>query len=127
MRLIAIRRRFEALQSGFAHTLLADDARNILVYSRDLGDTHGYVLVNWSGTAQTVDLQLGLPDVDSAMIDWLDPTQARVQDASANVRNGRPGIQAVSAARPAVMSHNGKATVSLKPWGSMILASVDAQ
>jgi cyclomaltodextrinase / maltogenic alpha-amylase / neopullulanase len=122
VRLIAIRRRFATLQTGFAHTVLADDARNILAYSRDLGDAHVYVLVNRSGTAQSVDLQIGPPDTDSPMIDWLDPAEAVVQNGPANARDGRPGIQAVSGARPAVVSHNGKATVSLKPWGTMILA-----
>src|ERR1035438_1234633 len=109
VRLIAIHRRFAALQTGFAHTVLADDARNILVYSRDLGDSHVYVLVNRSDTAQSVDLAIGPPSTDSAMIDWLDPGQAAVQNASANVRDGRPQIQAVSGARPAVVSHIGRA------------------
>jgi len=36
VRLIAIRRRFAALQTGFMRTLAADDARSILIYSRDL-------------------------------------------------------------------------------------------
>jgi glycosidase len=124
VRLIAIRRRFAALQTGFAHMVLADDARNILVYSRDLGDAHVYVLVNRSATAQSVDLPMGPPNADSSMIDWLDPAQAVVQNASATVRDGRPGIEAVSGARPAVLSHNGKATVLLQPWGTMILAPV---
>ena len=127
VRLIAIRRRFATLQTGFAHTVLADDARNILVYSRDLGDAHVYVLVNRSATAQSVDLPIGPPDADSAMIDWLDPAEAAVQNASASARDGRPEIQAVPGAKPAVVSHKGKATVSLKPWGTMILAPAGAK
>jgi hypothetical protein len=67
---------------------------------------------------------MGPPNADSSMIDWLDPAQAVVQNASATVRDGRPGIEAVSGARPAVLSHNGKATVLLQPWGTMILAPV---
>ena len=122
VRLIAIRRRFAALQTGFAHTVLADDARNILVYSRDLGDAHVYVLVNKSASAQSVDLPIGPSMTDSSMIDWLDPAEAVVQNAPATAPDGRPQIQAVSGAKPAVVSHKGKATVSLKPWGTMILA-----
>ncbi len=120
-RAIAIRRKFGTLQTGFTHTVLADDARNILVYSRDLGDSHVYVLVNRSGDMQSVDLPLG-----SAMIDWLDPAQTVVTNASASARDGRPQIQAVPGVKPAVVSHNGKATVSLKPWGTMILAPAGA-
>ena len=122
VRLIAIHRHFTTLQTGFAHTILADDARNILVYSRDLGDSHVYVLVNRSDTAQSVDLAIGPPHSDSAMIDWIDPAQALVQNAPANTRDGRPQIQAVSGAKPAVVTHNGQAVVSLKPWQTMILA-----
>jgi len=126
VRLIAIRRRFATLETGFAHTVLADDARNILVYSRDLGDAHVYVLVNRSATAQSVDLPIGPANTDSSMIDWLDPDEAVVQNASASARDGRPQIQAVAGAKPAVVSHKGNATVSLKPWGTMILAPVAA-
>jgi len=126
VRLIAIHRRFAALQTGFAHTILADDARNLLVYSRDLGDAHVYVLVNKSATAQSVDLPIGPAKTDSALIDWLDPAEAVLQKAPSNAADGRPGIQAVSGAKPAVVSHSGKATVSLKPWGTMILAPANA-
>jgi 1,4-alpha-glucan branching enzyme len=127
VRLIAIRRHFAALETGFAHTVLADDARNLLVYSRDLGDSHVYVLVNRSATEQSVELPIGPRDADSAMVDWLDPAGTAVKAASANVMDGRPEIQAVSGAKPAVVSHKGKATVSLKPWGTMILAPAEAK
>ena len=126
VRLIAIHRRFAALQTGFAHTVLADDARNILVYSRDLGDTHVYVLVNRSATAQSVELPLGPIQADSSLIDWLDPAEAAVQNAAANTPDARPAIRAISGVKPAIVSHKGKATVSLKPWGTMILAPADA-
>ena len=126
VRLIAIHRRFAALQTGFARTVLADDARNIVAFSRDLGNAHVYVLVNRSGTAQTVDLAIGPTNTDTAMIDWLDPSQATVQQATANAKDGRPQIQAVAGAKPAVVSHKGKATVSLKPWGTLILAPTAA-
>jgi len=127
VRLIAIHRRFAALQTGFAHTVLADDPRQLLVYSRDLGDDHVYVLVNRSADQESVDLRIGPPDTDFSMIDWLDPDEAIVQDAPAGVPDGRPLIQAISGAKPAVVSHHGKATVSLKPWGTMILAPAGAK
>jgi glycosidase len=126
VRLMAIRRKFGTLQTGFTHTVLADDARNVLVYSRDLGDSHVYVLVNRSGEMQSLDLPLGPATADSAMIDWLDPAQTVVKTDSASARDGRPQIQTVPGVKPAVVSHNGKATVSLKPWGTMILAPTGA-
>jgi cyclomaltodextrinase len=126
VRLIAIHRRFAALQTGFAHIVMADDARNILAYSRDLGDAHVYVLVNRSATAQSVDLPIGPAKTNGAMIDWLDPAEAVVENALLNTPDGRPRILAVAGAKPGAVSHNGKATISLKPWGTMILAPAGA-
>jgi glycosidase len=126
VRLIAIHRRFATLQTGYPNFLLADDARNLLVYSRDLGDSHVYVLVNRSATEQTVDLPMGPLSGDSALVNWFDPAQAAVQSAASGVKDGRPGIQAIAGVKPAVVTHNGKATVTLKPWGTMILAPANA-
>jgi cyclomaltodextrinase / maltogenic alpha-amylase / neopullulanase len=122
VRLIAIHHRFAALRTGFAHTLMADDARNLLAYSRDLGDAHIYVAINRSDAAQSVDLDIGPPDKDTAMIDWLDPAQAVVQSGADKTPDGRPQIQAVAGVKPALTAHKGKVTISLKPWGAMILA-----
>jgi glycosidase len=126
VRLIAIHRHFAALQTGFAHTLLADDARNLVAYSRDLGDSHIYVLINKTDKPQSVELASGPADKDSAMIDWLDPAQASVQSAVAQRANGRPQIQAVAGAVPVLTAHKGKATIALKPWAAMILAPAAA-
>jgi glycosidase len=126
VRLIAIRRRFATLQTGFAHTLLADDARNIVAYSRDLGDSHVYVVINRSGAAQSADLPLGASE-GAATIDWLDPAEAVVQNAAPKAMDGRPSIQAVPGAKPAASERNGKLVVSLKPWETMILARSDAK
>jgi cyclomaltodextrinase len=124
VRSIAIRRRFAPVQTGFAHTLVADDAKNILVYSRDLSDAHVYVVVNRSATAQSVDFPVG--SIDATLIDWLDPAEAAVK-AAANVADGRPQIQSIPGAKPAAVSNNGKITVSLKPWQTMILAPADVK
>ena len=125
-RLTAIRRKFATLQTGFTHTVLADDARNLLVFSRDLGDTHIYVLVNRSGESQSVDLPIGPAAGNSAMIDWFDPAQTLVKNPVESARDGRPQIELVPGVKPALVSHNGKATVSLKPWATMILAPASA-
>jgi len=126
VRLIAIHRRFAALQSGFSHTLLADDARNILVYSRDLGDAHVYVVVNRSGSGQSVDLELPDARTNPALIDWLDPAEAVVRSADLRNPAGRPEIQALPGAKPAVLPHNGDAHIALQPWETMILAPAGA-
>ncbi len=123
VRLIAIHRKLSALQTGFAHTLVADDARNILVYSRDLGDMHVYVVVNKSATAQSIDFPV---EKETALLDWNDPAQAEVQNAVAKTPDGRPLIRPLPDVKPAAVPHNGKVTVSLKPWSAMILAPANA-
>jgi glycosidase len=126
VRLIALHRRLAALHSGFAHTVLADDARNILVYSRDLGDEHVYVLVNRSDKAQSIDLFTEQFGRNARLIDWLEATQATVRPAPATP-DGRPQLEAISGAVPAVVVRHGRASVNLKPWGAMILAPADAK
>jgi glycosidase len=126
VRLIALHRGLLPLQSGFVHTLLADDAHNVLVYSRDLGDEHVYVLINRSDKSRLVDLPLGPADKETSLIDWLDKTQAEIRSTPA-AASDRPQIQAVSGAVPAVETHNGTASVTLKPWGTMILAPADSK
>jgi cyclomaltodextrinase len=121
VRLIAIRRRLSALQTGFGHTLVADDGSGILVYSRDLGDQRVYVVINKNAAAQSVDLTIGK---DNPLIDWNDPAQTSIQNGGKNP-DARPQVQPLSAAKPAV-PHNGKLTVSLKPWSAMILAPANA-
>ena len=125
VRLIALHRRLMPLQSGFVHTVLADDAHNVLVYSRDLGDEHVYVLVNRSDEARPVDLSIAPADKTTYLIDWLDVTQAAVHYAPDEATD-RPQIQPVPGAVPAVVTHNGVASINLKPWGTMILAPADA-
>jgi cyclomaltodextrinase len=126
VRLIALHRRLAPLHSGFAHTLLADDARNILIYSRDLGDEHVYVLINRSNEAQSVDLSTAPSDTNDRLVDWLDETQAVVRPAPA-MPDGRPQIQVIADATPAILVHSGHAMVNLKPWGAMVLAPTDAK
>jgi hypothetical protein len=125
-RLIAIRRQLAPLERGFMRTLLADDARNVLAYSRDLGDAHVYVVVNRSGEAQSVDLSTGTAKGNATMFDWLDPSEASVRNAAVDAPDGRPTIQITRGAKPAVVLRDGKGAVSLKPWQTMILASANA-
>jgi hypothetical protein len=82
-------------------------------------------MVNRSAAAQSVELPIGPPAANASMVDWLDPAEA-VLDAASTAPDARPRIHAVSAVKPAVVSHNGKATVFLKPWGTMILAPAGA-
>jgi hypothetical protein len=98
----------------------------LLVDSRDLGDAHVHVLLNRSAAEQTIDIPVEPRDADSAMIDWYDPDETIIRSSPSNVSDGRPDIEAVAGAGPAVVSR-GNATVSLKPWRTMILAPAQAK
>jgi glycosidase len=124
-RLIAIHRRIEALQLGFAHTVLADNANGVYAFSRDLGHDHICVVINRSNQEHTERLAFGPPDKNVALIDWLDPAEARLAGVSPQQPDGRPTITAIDGAAPAALARHGTATVLLKPWGAMILSERD--
>lgn len=124
-RLIAIHRKIEALQLGFAHTVLADDASGVYAFSRDLNRDHICVVVNRSDQAHTELLRFGPPDRDIALINWLDPAEARLGISSPQQADGRPTITEIDRAAPAAIARNGTVSVSLKPWGAMILSASD--
>jgi hypothetical protein len=116
-RLIAIRRAIPALQLGFAHTVLADDATGVFAFSRDLNSSHVCVIVNRSDQDRTEQLMYGPPNRDGYFINWLDPADARMGEI-----DGRPSIAPLGDAAPAAVSRNGKLEVKLKPWSSMVLS-----
>ncbi|HUB23991.1 MAG TPA: alpha-amylase family glycosyl hydrolase [Tepidisphaeraceae bacterium] len=118
-RLIAIRQALPALQTGFAHAVLADDAAGVYAFSRDLGDQHVCVIVNRSGVERTEHLAYGPADEDGYFMDWLDPMEASM---NAGPPGGRPSIQAGGDVIPAAISRHGQMVVTLKPWGAMILS-----
>jgi glycosidase len=122
-RLIAIHRKLDALQLGFAHTVVADDASGVYAFSRDLGRDHICVVVNRSDRERNERLNFGPPDKNVALIDWLDPAEARVGDSVAKEPDGRPTISEIDGAAPGAIARNGVVTVSLKPWGAMILSA----
>jgi glycosidase len=124
-RLIAIHRRLLALQMGFAHTILADNASGVYAFSRDLGGDHICVVVNRSGDEHTEQLAFGPADRNIALVDWLDPSEARLEDPSSEQADGRPTITEIDGARPAAVAQHGTTTVWLKPWGAMILSARD--
>src|SRR5580704_6501087 len=74
-RLIAIHRRITALQLGFAHTVLADDADGVYAFSRDFGKDNILVIVNRSGQEQTAEMKFGPANADIGLIDWLNPAE----------------------------------------------------
>ena len=79
--LIALRRELPALRRGSYRTILADDARNLWVFERALGDQRVIVALNASGEPQDVEL----PEAE-----WKDFTWRTAHPAGAERLNGIP-------------------------------------
>jgi glycosidase len=124
-RLIAIHRRLAALQLGFAHKVATDDSQGVYVFSRDLGRDHVCVIVNRSPHESVEKFAFGPTDKDVRLIDWLDPREATMSLSASDQANGRPTIAPIEGAAPAVIARHGSVTVSLKPWGAMVLTPSD--
>ncbi|HSV14910.1 MAG TPA: alpha amylase N-terminal ig-like domain-containing protein [Tepidisphaeraceae bacterium] len=113
-RLIAIRAKLPALQTGFFHPVLIDNARGEYVYARDLGSQHVYVVLNRNSRAQTVEFLAG--DHDAKLIDWLSAAQSDVNAPN----DGRPIVELNGNAN-SLDAPGGRASVQLKPYGAAIL------
>jgi glycosidase len=125
-RLIAIRRLLPELQLGFAHTVLADDQGGGYAFSRDLGNQHVCVIVNRSPDPHTQKLSFGPADRDVPLMDLLDPNEARV-NPMADGPDARPTIQPIAGAAPAATAQHGSTSVTLPPWGAMVLCARQEQ
>jgi glycosidase len=125
-RLIAIRRLLPEVQLGFAHTVLADDQQGVYAFSRDLGNQHVCVIVNRSPDPHTQKLSFGPADRDVPLMDLLDPNEARV-NPMAGGPDARPTIQPIAGAAPAATAQHGSTSVTLPPWGAMVLCARQEQ
>ena len=124
-RLIAIHRSLAALQLGFAHTVLADDGDGVFAFSRDLNRDHVLVAVNRSGSERTVEMKFGPGKGDVGLIDWLNPAETKLSDVDPQKADGRPTISVVEGSRFAAVARHGVVTVTMKPYGAVILSSKD--
>jgi cyclomaltodextrinase len=119
-RLIAIRQKLPALQTGFFHPVQIDNARGTYVYARDLGDQHVYVVLNHNSREQTVEFKAA--DHDAKMIDWLSAAQGDVRPASTQQVDGRTTVELNANANP-IDAPGGRVSLSLKPFGAAILTA----
>jgi glycosidase len=120
-RLIAIHRTIAALELGFAHNVLAD-GDGVFAFSRDLDKDHVLVVVNKSPGEKIVQLKFGPADRDEGLIDWLNGADATVEHADAQGVNARPTVLPMQGRKFSAVSRHGMVTVTLKPWGAMILS-----
>jgi len=118
-RAIAIRRKFEALQTGSFRPLLVDDAHGVYGFERHSADQTVCVVMNRSEKSMHVRVPM---DSKSAFVDWLDDGQTEMAAADPNQPTGRPSITAKSTAR-ALTAKDGAVELDLGAFGTTILAS----
>jgi cyclomaltodextrinase / maltogenic alpha-amylase / neopullulanase len=118
-RLIAIRRKFEALKIGFFHPLLMDNQRGIYVFERELGNQRVYIFLNRSAADQHVHAKLE-EGVSGGMVDWLDPASATL---TAQLDDGRTGIIAKPGEGHTATSMTGEIDIELPAWATRIFSN----
>ena len=124
-RLIAIHRKLPVLQLGFAHTVMADNGSDVFAFSRDLGNDHVLIAVNRSPDEHNVELKFGPDGQNIGLINWLDPTETKLTGGDDQSVDGRPEIAPIEGSRFAAVARHGTASVTLPPWGDVILSSRD--
>jgi cyclomaltodextrinase / maltogenic alpha-amylase / neopullulanase len=120
-RLTALRSGLPALRRGFYRTLIADDDLGVLAYARDLDHDHVYIVINRSPEPREVVLSLAAGDRDTVLINWLDPSQARVVPGDADDPAARPTLAALDGAGT-VSGIDASITLRLEPYGSAVLS-----
>jgi glycosidase len=118
-RAIATRAKLPALQTGFFHTILADDQTGTYAFARDLGEQHVYFALNRSAHDQRVSIP-----VDSKakqLVNWLDERQADLVPANSQNPAARTAIELKPDSKPIAVQRQ-KCTLTLPAWGSAILS-----
>lgn len=127
-KLIAIRRKLPALQTGFFHPVLIDDDRGEYAFARDLGDQHVYIVLNHADHEQTVEFKA--TDHDAKFVDWLGdgvtlaaPTSQATTKPESGDETARPDVTVNPNAAP-LTATGGLVDVQLQPWGVAILTQM---
>ena len=125
-RAIATRRQLSALQIGFYGQLVVDSRRDIFGFHRDLDNQHVYVVFNRRAVAQRIQLPIFASDRGHRLFNYLSRRQMRLVYPPAADSTGRPIL------RPRSGAHGYRVTgpyltIDLPPWGSAILARLQAR
>lgn len=121
-RLIALRNKLPALQTGLYRTLVADDATGVIAFARDVGDAHAFVVINRSDRERTTKVPVGPIEPGAKLVNWLDETQAEVIEPPADSADGRPTLKPKEGARRWT-PNEGSIELKLAPYGSAVLSN----
>jgi glycosidase len=121
-RAIAIRRKFEALQTGSFRPLLVDDAHGVYGFERQSADQSVCIVMNRSEKPVHVRVPI---DSKSKFVDWLDDGQTEMAAADTNQPTGRPNIKTKSTARE-LTAKDGAIELELGAYGTAILAPLES-
>ncbi len=118
-RLIAVRGKLAALQTGFYQPVKIDQPNGIFVYSRDLANQHAYVVLNHTDHAQTTSFTVAKGQ--SQFVNWLDANQAAVVAKPDGV-DFRPSVSAAPHAA-LISAQDGSVSITIGPWGSAVISA----
>jgi glycosidase len=114
-RAIAIRRALPALQTGYFHTVAADDSSGTLAYARTLDDQAVYILLNRSDQPRTIRIPID-SSTSEKWINYMDPSSTTITEIP-----DRPTIT-IRPDTHTLTPVNGAITMTLDPYTSAILA-----
>jgi glycosidase len=119
MLLIAIRQKLPALQVGFPHTVLADDAHGVIAIGREFGGQSACVVINRSADQREIDVPFAPADRDVSVVNWLDGQTAFAVSTGGIDLTDRPSVYHESAT---LTARHGHCRLTLPAWGSAILS-----
>lgn len=111
-RAIAVRRALPELQTGYMQPTYSDDGTGVVAFARELDGKTAIVVVNRSASPRTVTV----PAPGGKYVDWLDERSVELAD-----EQGRP-MAKLKATAEMLEAKNGKVRVTVKPWGTAVLA-----
>ncbi len=102
-RMIAVRKSFEAVQTGFFHPLLLNDAEGIFAFSRDLNERRVYVVLNRGDTPRHAEFPVDTHDgklkiVEDSSFDQFTNGFVSAPDGKVNLRLDAWGVIILTAA-----------------------------
>ncbi len=116
-RLVAVRKKLPQLRTGFYRPVQLDDVRNTLVYARDLGRHHAWIVLNHADHEQTINFSVGT--ADTKLINWLADGSSSKLDFTDAI-DSRPGL--TNPAEPTLTAASGNVQLTLPAYGTAILS-----
>ncbi|WP_200761284.1 alpha amylase N-terminal ig-like domain-containing protein [Poriferisphaera corsica] len=121
-KLIAVRRKLPALQTGLYRQLIADDDRNIFSFIRENEQGRVYILINRSNTDYTIEVPVDLRDANINFVNVLGQNQTTL--TTGNTPDARPELALTKAAKSQKPT-NGSLIISVPAYETAVLVDIN--